>query len=107
MKRSEVIRIISQYVVTDRINPPLDNYDQERARLDAEELLTLLESLGMLPPYNPIGSEALEGHIMYCNWEPEESEEPKNYLCRKCNGSGEGYYDGTVCDACKGSGVES
>lgn len=50
MKRSEAIQIISQYLITDRINPPLDNYDQERARLDAEELLTLLESRGMQPP---------------------------------------------------------
>jgi len=27
-------------------------------------------------------------------------------ICPRCNGSGEGQYDGTRCYACKGSGVE-
>ena len=27
-------------------------------------------------------------------------------LCGRCNGSGEGMYDGTRCGACGGSGIE-
>jgi len=32
--------------------------------------------------------------------------EGKEYLCEVCNGSGEGQMDGTICYACKGTGVE-
>ena len=34
------------------------------------------------------------------------SEEHEDLICPKCNGSGEGMYDGTICSLCKGSGVE-
>jgi len=27
-------------------------------------------------------------------------------LCPRCNGSGEGMHDGTICTMCKGTGVE-
>jgi len=27
-------------------------------------------------------------------------------ICGKCNGSGEGSYDGSRCDSCKGDGHE-
>ncbi len=27
-------------------------------------------------------------------------------ICSRCNGSGEGQYDGTTCGSCKGAGVE-
>lgn len=26
-------------------------------------------------------------------------------MCDKCNGSGEGYYDGSICQVCKGKGL--
>lgn len=77
MKRSEVIRVISQYTLTDRINPPLDSYDFKRAELDAEELLTLLENMGMQPPtitvmkntYNRAdGTYGFDAN----EWEPED-----------------------------------
>ena len=29
-----------------------------------------------------------------------------DYLCHQCAGSGEGMYDGSICLACHGSGVE-
>ena len=29
-----------------------------------------------------------------------------DFLCPQCNGSGEGMYDGSICHACHGSGVE-
>jgi len=35
----------------------------------------------------------------------EEDLEHIEKLCFKCNGSGEGYTDGSRCTACKGSGV--
>ena len=34
------------------------------------------------------------------------SDEKESELCFKCNGSGEGYTDGSTCYDCKGSGVE-
>jgi RecJ-like exonuclease len=34
-----------------------------------------------------------------------ESDEPES-ICSRCNGSGEGMYDGTTCPACGGSGIE-
>lgn len=35
-----------------------------------------------------------------------EAYSTREELCGKCNGSGEGYADGTKCQRCKGSGVE-
>lgn len=95
MKRSEMIQQLIEWSISTNIaNLPIEE--------QWSKLLYKLESLGMLPPYRDV---MIEGHQCDDNsWEPEEL---KSYLCRKCNGSGEGYYDGTVCDACKGSGVES
>jgi DnaJ-class molecular chaperone len=33
----------------------------------------------------------------------EQDEEPSG-ICGNCNGSGEGYADGTICTACRGMG---
>lgn len=38
-------------------------------------------------------------------WEDEE--EIEDDLCGNCNGSGEGYADGTRCSVCKGKGAIS
>ena len=35
----------------------------------------------------------------------EEQEEDEDEICGSCNGSGEGRYEGTRCQSCKGSGV--
>ncbi len=32
-------------------------------------------------------------------------DEDSDELCWKCDGSGEGMYDGSVCSRCKGTGV--
>jgi hypothetical protein len=39
-----------------------------------------------------------------CDDEPD-GDEPEDELCQQCNGSGEGYVDGSRCLACRGSGV--
>lgn len=36
----------------------------------------------------------------------DEIDEDDYDICPRCNGSGEGMYDGTTCRVCKGSGVE-
>jgi hypothetical protein len=36
-----------------------------------------------------------------------ETIKEEDQLCGNCNGSGEGYTDGSKCSACKGSGVEN
>jgi DnaJ-class molecular chaperone len=40
----------------------------------------------------------------------EEQEEERDYLdlplCSRCNGSGEGTYDGSRCTSCNGSGEQ-
>lgn len=40
--------------------------------------------------------------------EAADSEFPDDdpLICVRCNGSGEGMYDGSTCSACGGSGVE-
>jgi DnaJ-class molecular chaperone len=35
-----------------------------------------------------------------------EIEEDEDEICSWCSGSGEGMYDGSTCQKCKGSGVE-
>ena len=45
------------------------------------------------------------------DWENEkEEEEERDYLdlpiCSRCNGSGEGMWDGSTCSSCNGSGEE-
>lgn len=69
MKRSEMIKKMTYCFnsCTKELN-----YNDEVAM---DRVLELCEELGMLPPYNPVGSEPLEGHIMYCQWEPEDLEE--------------------------------
>ncbi len=36
--------------------------------------------------------------------EDEEEDEERDVMCSSCNGSGEGYADGTRCHDCKGMG---
>lgn len=37
----------------------------------------------------------------HCEFEDEEEEEP---MCSHCSGTGEGQYDGSRCNVCKGKG---
>lgn len=51
--------------------------------------------------------DALEDEIRYTKGRIEELEdELEGEICKGCNGSGEGGYDGTTCWHCKGKGVE-
>jgi len=45
----------------------------------------------------------LQGHCDDCQCEVDEDEDEPN-ICKDCNGSGEGMYDGTRCGFCGGSG---
>lgn len=36
--------------------------------------------------------------------EPDNDYEPERLICNDCNGSGEGYVDGSSCSSCGGSG---
>lgn len=39
--------------------------------------------------------------------EPEEElEDDEDEICHRCNGSGEGMWDGSCCSHCRGRGVE-
>lgn len=43
----------------------------------------------------------------HCDWIDDcDLENPEDEICGNCNGSGEGYVDGSRCTVCKGSGVE-
>jgi len=42
----------------------------------------------------------------YYEEEDEEDEYENYYICSLCNGSGEGFHDGSSCAVCKGTGVE-
>lgn len=44
----------------------------QEIRESAEHLINILEKNGMLPPYNPIGSERDDGAVQCCQWSPEE-----------------------------------
>ena len=35
-----------------------------------------------------------------------DGDDDEHDICPQCNGSGEGMYDGSICHACHGSGVE-
>ena len=37
--------------------------------------------------------------------EEDEDDEDEDVICSSCNGSGEGQYDGAICNVCGGSGV--
>ena len=70
MKRSEMFEIIA-----DHVRDAIDLYafnKEVKPDLFAHKILKAVEQKGMLPPYNPIGSEPQEGHVMYCQWEPED-----------------------------------
>lgn len=74
MKRSEMLLLIANQL--DFLNGTFEGFrsnftDSELSKADV--ILTTIEHSGMLPPYNPIGSEPLEGHIMYCQWDNEEA----------------------------------
>lgn len=66
MKRSEMLDEIADIVHAFRRSTEV--WTSEAI---AELILETQEKAGMLPPYCPIGSESLEGHMQYCNWEPE------------------------------------
>ena len=67
MKRSEMLdNIIDIIHLTRRATESWTTFQI------SEQLLKTIEQKGMLPPYNPIGSEPQEGHVMYCQWEPED-----------------------------------
>jgi len=36
--------------------------------------------------------------------DPDDEEEVEDDICGGCNGSGEGMYDGSTCNTCRGSG---
>lgn len=70
MKKSEVI----DRLILELMDIVEEKYIEEKGyRWTAELLISFIEEQGMLPPYSPIGSEPLEGHIQYCQWEPEET----------------------------------
>jgi hypothetical protein len=71
MKRSELIDKVLLDLADIVINSP--KFTNRCTDRDALELvLDLFESYGMLPPYNPIGSERDDGAVQSCQFTPEE-----------------------------------
>lgn len=69
MRRSEMIKIL-QNSFLEHMNCSYDCCSTDNELYS--KILIDLEKHGMLPPYNPIGSESLEGHIQLCQWTPEK-----------------------------------
>lgn len=71
MLRSEMIEHIQadlkELLLAKSNKSNLDTFLQKKAA----SILDMIEGFGMLPPYNPIGSELPEGHISLCQWTPE------------------------------------
>lgn len=71
MKRSEVINIIKQYL--EDLESPYDLL--EFPNKSADDILTLVEKVGMLPPYRPNSYGFLDEDdevILDHSWEPED-----------------------------------
>lgn len=74
MRRSEMCKKLEELLKLDNIN--LFYYE-------VSSIIERIEELGMLPPYNPIGSEPIEGHIMYCQWDRDSEVSENDYLADK------------------------
>lgn len=50
--------------------------------------------------------ESAKKLLNYYSGSNRAENDDETYICRQCNGSGEGMYDGTYCSLCKGTGEE-
>lgn len=69
MKRSEMVSVIEKELKF--LSKVSSLFSNSISTMLANQILEQIEKAGMLPPEFHFDNERLEGHIMHCQWEPE------------------------------------